>query len=345
MASNLAAPEPDLSRFQFRSIHPGLSMGTASDRYAGWLGQIYTPERYSGRFSTRTKRIGTRSFKETVLPVESLEEYFDHFDILEIDYTFYALLLDGEGRATQTFQVLKAYASHLREGDGIVVKAPQAIFARKVLRSGKYLPNPGYLDGALFVRSFYEPATALLGSNLRAIVFEQEYQRKDERVSPDELASSLDTFFGSIPEDPRYHVELRTEQYLSKPVPAVLERYGVGQVLSHWTWLPTLKKQFERGGSRFLNRGGEALIRLMTPLGVRYEDAYARAHPFDHLVEGLFQPRMVEETVHMIEEALSRDIHINIIVNNRAGGNAPEIARLLATRFLRMPDGSTDDHP
>lgn len=343
METDLTASAPDLDRFRFRSLHPCLSMGTASDRYAGWLGQVYTPERYTGKISSRTKRLGARSFKETILPVESVEEYFEHFDILEIDYTFYALLLDDQGRPTQTSQVLKAYAKHLREGNGLVLKAPQAIFAQKVLRSGKFIPNPGYLDGTLFVQSFYEPATALLGSNLRAIVFEQEYQRKEDRVSPEELAQSLEAFFGSIPEDRRYHVELRTEQYLSRPVLAALERYGVGQVLSHWTWLPPLEKQFERGGRQFLNRGGETVIRLMTPLGVRYEDAYAQAYPFTHLVEGLFQPRMVNETVHLIEEALSRNIHVNLIVNNRAGGNAPEIARLLAARFLTQRSGSPDD--
>lgn len=29
-------------------------MGTASDRYAGWLGQIYSPERYMERIKRRT---------------------------------------------------------------------------------------------------------------------------------------------------------------------------------------------------------------------------------------------------------------------------------------------------
>jgi hypothetical protein len=71
----------------------------------------------------------------------------------------------------------------------------------------------------------------------------------------------------------------------------------------------------------------------MTPRGVRYQDAYARAHPFNAMVEGLFQPQMVEETVDVLEEGLSQDIHINLIINNRSGGNAPHIARLIATRF------------
>ena len=57
-----------------------------------------------------------------------------------------------------------------------------------------------------------------------------------------ELATEFDRFFDAIPNDPRYHVELRTGAYLSPPVFAVFEKYGIGQVLSRWTWLPRLKK-------------------------------------------------------------------------------------------------------
>jgi hypothetical protein len=43
-----------IEKFQFRNLHPKILMGTASDRYAGWIGQIYTKERYEGRISRRT---------------------------------------------------------------------------------------------------------------------------------------------------------------------------------------------------------------------------------------------------------------------------------------------------
>jgi hypothetical protein len=36
----------NLKTFYFRNIHPLIAIGTASDRYAGWLGQIYSPDRY-----------------------------------------------------------------------------------------------------------------------------------------------------------------------------------------------------------------------------------------------------------------------------------------------------------
>ena len=325
--------DADLERFRFLRLHPLVSLGTASDRYAGWIGQIYTADRYGGKTSTRTHRVGGRSFKEEVLPVESVEEYFDHFRVLEIDYTFYAPLIGADGSPTQTFHVLKAYRSHLKPGDRIILKVPQTVTAQKLQRWGRHLPNSEFLDPELFTRSFFEPALQLLGPHLIGLIFEQEYQRKDERIPADELAKRLDGFFCTVPRDHRYHMELRTESYLSEPVFEVMARHGVGQVLSHWTWLPSLSRQLARAGRRFFNSDRQCVIRLMTPRGVRYEDAYARAHPFNTLVEGLFDPRMVEETLDVLEAAMGRNIHTNLIINNRSGGNAPHIARLIAARF------------
>jgi hypothetical protein len=62
------------------------------------------------------------------------------------------------------------------------------------------------------------------------------------------MAAILDRFFQAIPNDNRYHLELRTDLYLRGPVLEVLGKHGVGQVLSHWTWLPPLRKQLVKAG-------------------------------------------------------------------------------------------------
>jgi hypothetical protein len=108
---------------------------------------------------------------------------------------------------------------------------------------------------------------------------------------------------------------------------------GVGQALSHWTWLPALGEQLERAGGRFFNEGGDVLIRLMTPHGMRYEDAFAKAHPFDRLVPGMLSERMLDETAAIMHRAIAAERRVMVIVNNRAGGNAPLIAEQLVERF------------
>jgi hypothetical protein len=99
-----------LASFNFRNLHPKILIGTGSDRYAGWLGQIYSQDRYQGHITKRTKIIAGKSFIEEVLPVDSVDEYFEHFSVLEIDSTFYRPLLDHTGQPTQNYQVLKTYS-------------------------------------------------------------------------------------------------------------------------------------------------------------------------------------------------------------------------------------------
>src|SRR4030065_2905903 len=105
-----------MENFNFRSLHPQVFIGTASDRYAAWIGQIYSQDRYAGRITKRTKIVGGNTFVEEVLPVDSVEEYFTHFQVLEIGFTFYQPLLGKDGKPTQNYEVLKAYSRHLRAG-------------------------------------------------------------------------------------------------------------------------------------------------------------------------------------------------------------------------------------
>lgn len=321
-------------KFNFRNLHPKILIGTASDRYAGWLGQIYSQDRYQGHITKRTKIIAGKSFIEEVLPVDSVEEYFEHFSVLEIDFTFYRPLLDHTSQPTQNYQVLKIYAGHLKENDRLILKVPQIISAQKIHRGDQYVENPTYLNPKLFTEQFYEPAINLLGAHLSGFIFEQEYQRKEDRVPVVDMALNLDKFFSQIPKDSRYHLELRTDLYLRDQVFEVMARYGVGQVLSHWTWLPPLRKQLAKADGRFFNGGNECVIRLMTPLGMRYEDAYAKAYPFDKLVEGMMAPEMVLETVEIMKAAVEKGVLVNLIINNRAGGNAPLIGQIIAEKLI-----------
>jgi uncharacterized protein YecE (DUF72 family) len=320
--------------YLFRGVHSDILIGMASDRYAGWIGQIYSADRYKNRIMERKHTVGGKTFTERVLPVESVREYFEHFPVLEIDYTFYRLLLDEKGNPTQNDHVLSEYKRYLKDGDLLILKVPQVICARKVRRGGKLVANGDYLDPEVFTKQFYRPAIDILGSNLGGFIFEQEYHPKNDRHPIDELARLLDAFFMRIPKDTRYHIELRTEAYLVEPVFEVLKRHGIGLVFSHWTWLPPLSKQLAKEGGRFFNSGNTCIVRLITPLRVKYEDSYAKAFPFDRLVDGMLNLGMIDDTVDLITEVLRREIKIAIIINNRAGGNGPLIANEIVQKLL-----------
>jgi hypothetical protein len=117
------------------------------------------------------------------------------------------------------------------------------------------------------------------------------------------------------------------------PVFAVLEKHGVGLVYSHWTWLPPLSKQLSKTKGRFFNSGGHGIIRLMTPLRMSYEASYAKAFPFDKMVDGMMDHEMINDAIEIILEGIRQKKRMTLIINHRAGGNAPRIAQQMAKRL------------
>jgi hypothetical protein len=68
---------------------------------------------------------------------------------------------------------------------------------------------------------------------------------------------------------------------------------------------------------------------------MRYEVAYTKAHPFDKLLVGMLQPEMVRETADLMRKAIEESVETSVLINNRAGGNAPILAQRVAEQFLK----------
>ena len=118
----------------FRGLDSKILIGTASDRYAGWIGQIYSEGRYEKGITRRSHKVGDKTFNEETLPGESVAQCSEHSRLLEIDNTFYLLLLEKDGKPTQNFHVLKSYRQHMKDGDLLLLKVPQVIIAWKPRR-------------------------------------------------------------------------------------------------------------------------------------------------------------------------------------------------------------------
>ena len=59
------------------------------------------------------------------------------------------------------------------------------------------------------------------------------------------------------------------------------------------------------------------------------------AFPFDKLVNGMLHPHMINDSVEMMSAAIDQGVHTNVVVNNRAGGNAPLISQRISETFLK----------
>ena len=329
--------------YAFRAFSECIRFGTASDRYAGWMGQIYPPA-YEKRLSSRSRRLGGRSYQERTLPVESVRHYFEHFDVLEIDFTYYRPLLNADGSPSNNHFVLQQYAAHAPDDALFFLKAPQAYFTRTLRRTRggetTYDENPDFLNAEGYTTLFHAPAREILGRRLAGILFEQSYQRVADSPTPEQNVAELDTFFAAIPGDVQLHIELRSPHLLTPSYFAWLESRRIGFVFSHWTWLPPLRRQWELCGGRFSAADRQAVVRLLTPLGMSYAEAYAQAYPFDKPVPEIVNSRqgqdMILDTTALALQACKQGATLNIIVNNRAWGNSPDLAQAIAYRILDL---------
>jgi uncharacterized protein YecE (DUF72 family) len=326
-----------IDAFRFKQLHPNLKFGTASDRYAGWIGQIYS-ERWNQEITRRSRQLQGTKYEERRVPIASVREYFDHFSVLEIDFTFYRTLRDAEGEPSNTFFTLEKYARHAPGDASFLLKAPQKFSARKIRHSNSYEENDSFLAADSYIDQFHQPALELLGDRLTGIIFQQEYQRVGESPSPADNVSELDSFFAAVPSTPQIHVELRSEHLLKPVYFDWLTDRGLGFVFSHWTWLPPIREQWNMCGKRFSAGDDTAVTRLLTPLNTKYAEAYKQAYPFDRsnpeLAETPEAQRMIDDTTALAYRAIDQHKTLMVIANNRAYGNSPALARDIGHRIL-----------
>jgi uncharacterized protein YjcR len=69
---------------------------------------------------------------------------------------------------------------------------------------------------------------------------------------------------------------------------------------------------------------------------MNYEDSYAKAFPFDKMVDGMINDDMINDAIEIIREGVKRRKRMILIINNRAGGDAPTIARQMAERLREV---------
>ena len=77
----------------------------------------------------------------------------------------------------------------------------------------------------------------------------------------------------------------------------------------------------------------------MTPLKVKYETAWEQTHPFNRVVpeyaESTWAREMILDVTALVYKAMERDEMVDVLTNNRAYGNAPELNREVARRVLQ----------
>ena len=297
--------------------------GTSSWAYEGWQGLVYH-----------------RPYAKTRFSQDTLAEYASHtvngaplFRTVGIDHSFYCPA--GERQ-------LAHYAAQVPDDFHFCQKVWEDITIPVYAKIPRYgakagMANPRFLDVHAFQDLVLVPAQKGLGSKLGPFVF--EFQRTG--AEPATFLDALDRFLAALPSGAPYAVEVRNPALLGRRYYEVLASHGVSHVYNHWTFMPPLSEQHRLMGGSFT--APRVLFRLLTPLGLAYEQAVERYKPYDRIVQAQLQMR--QETVSLIRQAAGEGRAAYVLVNNRCEGCSPLTVQALAAQLRDGPRPPRDVDP
>ena len=274
--------------------------GTSSWKYEGWNGLVYQ-RNYSSE----------KQFQDSCL-----QEYGDSYSCVGVDHTYYSWP-SSKGFDKYIHQT----PSHFR----FVLKATEKITIFKYPNLPRYgkeagKNNPSFLNAELFQEKFLTPLEPFY-ERIGPIMFEFSQFHPGMLHRGSEFVERLDSFLAEITKNKRFQfgVEIRNSGWLHPVYFDCLVKHRVGHVFNSWTRMPKIEEQFEKAKNHELPF---FIARLLLNPGTLYQEAVDSFSPYDRIHQELKESRMA--VVHLLFEALNRNIPAYILVNNRFEGCAPK---------------------
>ncbi|MBI3209522.1 MAG: DUF72 domain-containing protein [Candidatus Solibacter usitatus] len=282
----------------------GIYIGTSSWKYEGWVGQIYTREKYitRGRFSR--KRFET----------ECIEEYAATFPIVCGDFSFYQF--PSEAYWQRLFTMAGPPLLH-------AFKVPEDITVKRFPRHDRYgakagLENDAFLNAELFAEAFVRPLEPYR-SRVAALIFEFGGFAREAFDDGKPFVDRLNDFLGALPRGFRYSVEIRNAELLAPEYFSCLRSHGAAHVFNAWTRMPELGAQMAMEDAYTADF---TVTRALLRKGRNYEEAVAKFSPYLHAQDP--NPGARQALRGLIERSKRQRQMAFLFVNNRLEGNAPE---------------------
>jgi uncharacterized protein YecE (DUF72 family) len=282
----------------------GIYFGTSSWKYEGWIGRIYTEDRYltRGKFSRK-------KFEENCLV-----EYAEVFPAVCGDFSFYQFPSEDYWR-----RLFGAAPGSLK----FAFKVPEEItvkvwpgHARYGARAGG--ENPSFLDAELFRRLFLEMLEPYR-ERVPALIFEFGMFSRKNFEMPGDFLHLLDAFLAALPVRWRYAVEIRNPEYLGADYLACLRQHRVAHVFNAWTRMPELGTQIRIPD---VITTDFTMTRALLKRGRSYENAVKQFEPYRKVQEE--NPGARDALREIVRHARANRQGAFVFVNNRLEGNAPE---------------------
>lgn len=282
----------------------GVFLGTSSWKYEGWLGQLYSAERYQyhGKLAkTRFER-------------SCLTEYGEVFKTVCVDAAYYTFPSQG---------YLERLAEQVPEDFRFGFKVTDAITLKKFPNLDRFgeqagRANENFLNAGLFVSDFLEPCQKIR-SKVGLLMFEFSRFWPTDYARGRDFIADLDGFLGTLPKGWPYGVEMRNRSWLHSDYFDCLARHQVTHVFNSWEAMPPVGDQIAMSGS-FTHPVLVAARFLLKP-GRRYEAAVKMFQPYDQTKEVNDEVRRAG--TRLVAEGLkTAGRQTFIFVNNRLEGNA-----------------------
>jgi len=286
----------------------GVYIGTSSWKYEGWLGDIYTPERYWTRGKLSQKKF----------EAECLAEYAEVFPVVCGDFSFYQF-------PTPEFWA-KLFAT-APEPLKFALKVPEEITVMDWPRHPRYAErggarNTAFLDAGLFDAAFLDLLRPY-AHRVAALIFEfTPFARSEGEMFLERLAD----FLRSLPEDFRYAVELRNPELFTPEYLSILNGAQAAHVFNSWTRMPDLAAQAATPG---IWTTDFAVARALLKPGRPYETAVKLFEPYRRVQEEYPEGRQAIR--RLMDRAKVQRQPFYVFVNNRFEGNAPGTIRGVIT--------------
>jgi uncharacterized protein YecE (DUF72 family) len=281
----------------------GVLFGTSSWKYEGWLGSIYSPERYQTRGKLSRKKFES----------ECLEEYATIFPTVCGDFAFYQFPSEEFWR--ELFDRVPA-------GFSFSFKVPEEITSAKWPSHARYGSRAGtlnehFLSNELLDRLFHE-RLAPHADRIGCLILEFGTFPKSVLAKVEDFLAVLCPFLERLPREFQHAVEIRNPEFFAPPYLDLLARTRTAHVHNAWTRMPELSEQAslpEADTADFL------VARALLKRGRSYEAAVKTFEPYERVQEPLVSAR--EGLRDLAMRAIRREKPAYLFVNNRLEGNAP----------------------
>ena len=287
-------------------------IGTSSWKYDGWMGQIYSRERYlsRGKFSQKT------------FEAECLAEFAETFPIVCGDFSFYQF---------PTPEFWRKLFTNAPDRLQFALKVPEEVTVEVFPRHPRYGPRAGrtneaYLNADAFRAQFLEPLEPYR-SRIACLIFEFGARGATAK----EFVAQIVPFFDLLPSTFRYAVEVRNREFLVPLYFDTLKEHRAAHVFNAWTKMPPLQEQVAIPEA-FTADFTVVRRRCCAPLAGCMKNAVAQFAPYTKIQDE--NPEGRKALRDLIQRMKQERRTSYIFANNRFEGNAPETIRAITDEKL-----------